>query len=157
MFDAIINTPFGPLGLQCSQTKTESLSAIHLIEGDVVPHANAYYAPFLKTIIKKIQSYFNKAHVIDLPLDIQGSPFQKEVWKYLCKIPVGETRTYGECAKELKTAARAVGMACRTNPLPIVIPCHRIVGAKHIGGYCGQIQGKSVSIKQWLLAHEGRT
>ena len=59
-------------------------------------------------------------------------------------------------AKELKTGARAIGNACRKNPIPIVIPCHRVVAQHHIGGYAGQTEGEIVDIKKWLLNHEKR-
>jgi methylated-DNA-[protein]-cysteine S-methyltransferase len=62
---------------------------------------------------------------------------------------------YGELAKVLDSGARAVAAACRANPLPILIPCHRVVSHKGLGGYMGQVEGKEVAIKQWLLHHEG--
>ena len=69
-------------------------------------------------------------------------------------IPYGQTRTYGDIAKEIGSAAQAVGNACGRNPLPIIIPCHRIVGGSGIGGFSGSRGDETVSIKQWLLQHE---
>ena len=77
------------------------------------------------------------------------------VWQALQKIPYGEVKTYGQLAKELKSSARAVGNACRANPIPIVIPCHRIVAVSGIGGYAGKTDGPVLERKRWLLAHEG--
>jgi methylated-DNA-[protein]-cysteine S-methyltransferase len=84
-----------------------------------------------------------------------GTAFQKCVWNELCKIPLGETRTYGDIAKRLNTSARAVGNACRKNPIAIIVPCHRVVSATGIGGYAGKTEGKQLTIKRWLLQHEG--
>ena len=90
-----------------------------------------------------------KRHSFDLPLCIQGSAFQEEVWREVCKIPYGETRSYSEIASAVGSprAARAVGMANNKNPLPIFIPCHRVVGAngKPVG-YAGGLK-----IKKFLL------
>lgn len=99
---------------------------------------------------KKIESGLKK---IKIQLDV--TPFQKNVLKQLQKIPYGETRTYGDIAKILKTSPRAVGNACRTNPLPIIIPCHRVVAANGIGGYDGATKGKTLGIKYQLLKQEG--
>ena len=84
-----------------------------------------------------------------------GTPFQKAVWLELCKIPLGEIRTYGEIARKLNSSARAVGNACRKNPIQIIIPCHRVISAKGLGGYAGETDGKQINIKRWLLSHEG--
>ena len=87
----------------------------------------------------------------ELPLDPVGTPFQKTVWKQLREIPYGETITYGELAKRLHTSARAVGSAVGRNPISIIVPCHRIMGADgSLTGYAGGIDRK-----RWLLAHEG--
>lgn len=84
-----------------------------------------------------------------------GTDFQRRVWLALSRIPPGEVRTYGELARELGSGPRAVAGACRANPWPLVVPCHRIVAARGEGGYCGHTQGPYLTIKQWLLAHEG--
>ena len=85
----------------------------------------------------------------------QGTPFQRSVWRELSKIPLGETRTYGDIANKLNSSPRAVGNACRKNPIQIIIPCHRVISAKGIGGYAGETEGRQLSIKRWLLKHEG--
>lgn len=84
-----------------------------------------------------------------------GTPFQRRVWRQLQRIPPGQTRSYGEIARLLHSSARAVAGACRANPLPILIPCHRVVAAHGLGGYMGQTGGAGVAIKRWLLHHEG--
>jgi methylated-DNA-[protein]-cysteine S-methyltransferase len=93
----------------------------------------------------------------DLPLVIEGSPFQKRVWEAMCAIPRGRTRTYGELACELGGEPRAVGQACGDNRLPIVIPCHRVVAADGIGGFAHATGGYLIEAKRWLLLHEAQT
>lgn len=111
-----------------------------------------------KTVIKQIERYFKKAQSFELPFVIQlGTPFQQRVWQALLAIPLGQTRTYGELAKKLKTSARAIGMACRTNPIALIVPCHRVVAANDLGGFGGRRDGKPLRVKQWLLAHEAKT
>jgi methylated-DNA-[protein]-cysteine S-methyltransferase len=90
----------------------------------------------------------------DLPLLIEGTPFQRTLWNALCEIPRGKTVTYGELARQLGGEARAVGQACGDNRLPIVIPCHRVVAANGIGGFAHATSGYLLEAKRWLLAHE---
>ncbi len=92
----------------------------------------------------------------DLPLAIEGTPFQESVWRAMCAIPRGRTRTYGELARELGGEARAVGQACGDNRLPIVIPCHRVVAADGIGGFAHATDGYLIEAKRWLLLHEAQ-
>jgi methylated-DNA-[protein]-cysteine S-methyltransferase len=88
-------------------------------------------------------------------LHAAGTAFQQRVWQAMREIPLGETISYGALAKQLNSSARAVGNACRTNPIPIIIPCHRIVAKHGIGGFSGMIQGTRITMKEWLLRHEG--
>jgi len=90
----------------------------------------------------------------DLPVVIEGTELQKAVWKAMCAIPRGKTRTYGELARELGTDPREIGQACGDNRLPLVIPCHRIVAADGIGGFAHATGGYLVEAKRWLLMHE---
>jgi methylated-DNA-[protein]-cysteine S-methyltransferase len=94
--------------------------------------------------------------IFDLPLLIEGSPLQRGVWRAMCEIPRGRTRTYGELARELGADARDIGQACGDNRLPIVIPCHRVVAADGIGGFSHTTEGYLIEVKRWLLAHEIR-
>jgi methylated-DNA-[protein]-cysteine S-methyltransferase len=86
---------------------------------------------------------------------VAGTPFQRRVWEAMRAIPPGRTRTYGDLAAELGTSPRAIGGACRANPCPIVVPCHRVVGATGLGGFAGDTSGHKVEVKRWLLRHEG--
>jgi methylated-DNA-[protein]-cysteine S-methyltransferase len=90
----------------------------------------------------------------DLPLLVEGTPFQRRLWDALCAIPRGKTLTYGELAQRLGAEARAVGQACGDNRLPIVIPCHRVIAANGIGGFAHATSGYLLEAKRWLLAHE---
>ncbi|MBU0500385.1 MAG: methylated-DNA--[protein]-cysteine S-methyltransferase [Gammaproteobacteria bacterium] len=100
--------------------------------------------------------YFeNAAHSFQIPLRLAGTVFQREVWRVLQGIPPGRVMTYGELARQLGTSPRAVGNACRHNPCPIVVPCHRVVSAQGLGGYDGQTEGPLLERKRWLLRHEG--
>lgn len=87
----------------------------------------------------------------DLPLGAVGTPFQHKVWDALCAIPWGASRTYGEIARAVGSAPRAVGHAIGRNPIPIIIPCHRAVATGGLGGYSG---GGGTTTKKWLLALE---
>jgi len=111
--------------------------------------------PLERRICRQLRMYFANPRVLfDIPLATGGTPFQQRVWRMLRKIPPGETCSYGELARRLRTSPRAVGNACRANPIPIVIPCHRVVAAGGIGGFMGERGGKAVRLKHWLLEHE---
>ena len=88
----------------------------------------------------------------DIPLRPVGSAFQKQVWRAMAAIPSGRTRSYGDLARELNTAAQAVGNACGANPIPLLIPCHRVVGTNGLGGFSG---GDGLTTKTALLRLEG--
>ena len=109
----------------------------------------------LKDVADQLQSYFlGTLHEFEIPLDPLGSEFQSAVWKALCRIPFGATRTYGEIARAVDRpkAMRAVGLANHDNPIAIVIPCHRIIGANgSLTGY-----GGGLNRKRWLLEHEAK-
>jgi len=110
----------------------------------------------LNQVLKQLKQYLSSADFqFDLPLSPKGTEFQRKVWARLQKIPPGKVNTYGEIAAELDSSPRAVGNACRKNPISLVIPCHRVVSASGIGGFSGQTEGEKISIKQQLLAHEG--
>lgn len=110
----------------------------------------------VKNTLSELKNYFSLARPFSkIPFVTEGTDFQKKVWHELLNIPLGETCTYGEIAKKLNSSPRAVGNACRKNPIQIVIPCHRVISAKGIGGYAGETVGQQINIKSWLLNHEG--
>lgn len=98
----------------------------------------------------------NAAYRFDLPLAAAGTEFQRRVWALLQQIPPGQTRTYGDAALELHSAARAVGQACAANPFAPVVPCHRMVAQGGLGGFAHSTaqDGYLLGIKRWLLQHE---
>ena len=109
--------------------------------------------PLLARARAQLAEYFDgKRQAFDLPLRVSGSAFQQQVCAAMSAIPFGETRTYGEIARGLGVPAQAVGQACGANPVPVVIPCHRVLGATSLGGYSGE---GGVETKVWLLRHEG--
>jgi len=109
-----------------------------------------------KQVVQQLETYFdNPRWQFDLPLDLSGTPFQQRLWQSLSSVPVGKTDTYGHLADELHSGAQAVGQACRRNPVPVIVPCHRIVSKHGLGGYIGQVDGEKMCIKKALLAHEG--
>ena len=92
----------------------------------------------LQNAKSQLNDYFDGLRKnFDLPLEPPGTKFQQRVWSMMEQIPYGKTITYGEIAKALGSSARAVGMACGANPLPVIIPCHRVVAANNMGGYSG--------------------
>jgi methylated-DNA-[protein]-cysteine S-methyltransferase len=100
------------------------------------------------------QYWLNSDKHINIKLLKQGSAYRHKVWTELCKIPFGETITYSALAKKIDSSARAVGNACRDNPYPVIIPCHRVVSVSGLGGYCGQTDGDFMAIKDKLLTYE---
>lgn len=101
-----------------------------------------------------LRGYFKSGQeeFVKLPLEAHGTAFQRRVWAEMQKIPPGHVKTYGQIAKILNSSARAVGTACGANPLPILIPCHRVVGQNGLGGYSG---GDGLDTKTSLLRLEG--
>jgi len=110
--------------------------------------------PVLARARKQLDAYFDgKRKTFDLPLAPSGSRFQLNVWRAMDKIPYGKTRAYGDLASDLNSAARAVGAACGKNPIPIIVPCHRVLGANgQMTGYSG---GAGIETKVQLLRLEG--
>jgi methylated-DNA-[protein]-cysteine S-methyltransferase len=111
-------------------------------------------SPVLKEATRQLDRYFGrKLRRFELPLAARGTDFQKRVWAMMRDIPFGETATYGGMAMALDSGPRAIGMACGRNPIPIIVPCHRVLGAGgKEGGFSG---GRGLPTKRQLLALEG--
>jgi methylated-DNA-[protein]-cysteine S-methyltransferase len=108
--------------------------------------------PLLAEAAAQLTAYFaGTLQVFDLPIALRPS-LQGEVMRAMCAIPFGETRTYGDLAKALGAPSQAIGQACGANPIPIIVPCHRILGTNGLGGYSG---GGGIETKVALLKHEG--
>jgi methylated-DNA-[protein]-cysteine S-methyltransferase len=136
-----------------------ALTGLHMGTPDRKPKHEAGWvedpavAP-LRATARQLDEYFaGKRRDFDLPLAPTGTPFQQRVWRGLTEIGFGETWSYGQLAKRIKNpkASRAVGLANGANPIAIVVPCHRVIGANgSLTGYGGGLERK-----RWLLAHEG--
>jgi methylated-DNA-[protein]-cysteine S-methyltransferase len=148
-----IESPLGPLLLVADDS---GLREINFVNGRHAVTPNPSWekgdAPF-RDVTEQLNAYFSgELEVFDLKLAPRGTPFQLEVWKKLCDIPFGETISYGELARRIANpnASRAVGLANGSNPIPIVIPCHRVIGSNgKLTGY-----GGGLPIKEKLLALE---
>ena len=150
-YHAKIETPFAVLGIR---TLGERVTDI-----DYLPKGVATLAPLNKLAeraCREIERYLDDPqYVPKLPFEYSGTVFQCKVWRQISAIPAGTTLTYNDVARALKTAPRPVGGACGANRIPIVIPCHRVLGANGIGGFMRGRGADALSIKRWLLRHEG--
>jgi methylated-DNA-[protein]-cysteine S-methyltransferase len=112
--------------------------------------------PGAAAVAEALATFFrDPAAPCNVALAPQGTEFQRRVWTALRRIPAGQVLTYGELARRLGSAPRAVGQACRANPIPLLIPCHRVVAASGLGGYAGATGGELLARKRWLLEQEG--
>lgn len=151
----VLATPIGVLALRWHGTTLLAVELPPLAPPPGRPAA-AVRAPVPDWLAKELLAYFaNPQHDFALTLGLEGTAFQQRVWAALRRIPAGSVRTYGELAVALSTAPRAIGMACRANPCPIVVPCHRVVAKQGLGGFAGESAGARLAIKAWLLRHEG--
>ena len=145
-----MQAPFGSVAVHVADGLVQRL---HL-SAEPAPEAGEP-DPLSLRVRDEIARYLDDArHRPDLPLAPAASAFAGRVRAALMSIPVGETRSYGDLAEALDSAARAVGGACRSNPLPIVVPCHRVVARGGRGGFMGHVDGPALDVKNWLLRHE---
>lgn len=145
-----LDTAFGPVRLTWSE------GALVAVDLEPDPAAGEGAGPVPEAVIADVAAYFaDPGHRVQVPLRLAGTPFQRRVWEALRAIAPGKTRTYGDLAAELRTSPRAIGGACRANPCPIAVPCHRVVGAAGLGGFAGDSSGHKLEVKRWLLRHEG--
>ncbi len=144
-----IDTPTGPL------TMTEEDGAIVAVKWGGAKGSGD--TPLLRKARAQINEYFDGTRTeFDLPLHVAGSDFQRVVCDVMSAIPFGETVTYGDISKQLNIPAQAIGQACGGNPIPLIIPCHRVLGASGLGGFSGDGGGLAgIEIKVQLLRHEG--
>jgi len=151
-FNAIIPAPFGALGLRVDDGK--------LIGAEFLPIGTPLLAPSnacTRSVCDLLSAYLSDAAApLQIEFQVSGTPFQQHVWQALRSIPVGETWTYAELAERVGSGPRAVANACGANPLPLVIPCHRVVAKNGLGGFMQGRAADSLNIKQWLLDHERR-
>ena len=146
-YGTFCNTPIGRLAIICTET------ALHAIDQmDELPCCDEKI-PIVEEVERQIIEYFSGVRrKLDVPIDASlGTAFQREVWQAVMRIPYGQTRSYGEVAAMIgrPKAARAVGRAMACTPVPIVVPCHRVVASKGFGGYGGNLQ-----VKEYMIAME---
>ena len=157
-YHAILTAPFAGVKLGI-RMQGAALCALDFVAPavDDLPAVDAQSA----AVVQQLRAYFaDSAYRFSLPLACAGTPFQQRVWQALRELPAGQTLSYGGLAQRLASGPRAVGGACRANPVPIVVPCHRVVSATNLGGYTGVGFGEAgsaaLAIKRWLLDHERR-
>lgn len=140
---ATLHSPLGPLTLR------EEAGVITSLDWRDAPGEPS---PLLDEALAQLAAYFaHKLTRFDLPLAF-GSGLHEQVRRAMFAIPFGETRTYGDLAKTLNAPSQAIGQTCGANPVPVIIPCHRILGHNSLGGFSAR---GGVETKVWLLKHEG--
>ena len=149
------DSPIGVLAIRFEGSAVCALNFLHqpVSKGEA---GRQTVTALMREVCAQLRGYFSSsARPFSVPVSLRGTDFQQRVWRALQQIPVGEVRTYGQLAQQLHSSARAVGNACRHNPVPIIVPCHRVVSAGGLGGFCGRTDGAEVRLKRWLLKHEG--
>lgn len=151
-YQAVVSAPGFSIGVRCDEMEIHGID--YLEPRAEVDPGNA----LAREAARQLKAYLADADfAIELPLRPAGTAFQRRVWEQISAIPNHQTRTYGELAKALHNAPRAVGQACGANPFPLVVPCHRVVATGGgLGGFARQRGGFLLDVKRWLLAHEGR-
>lgn len=153
-YSAVVAAPGFSLGVVCDD---DWITEIRFLEPqpEVPPKT-----PLAAEAVRQLHGWLRDPDFdFGLPLRPSGTTFQRRVWEQISAIPRGNTNTYGEVAKRLRNAPRAVGQACGANPFPVVVPCHRVVASSKglndgLGGFARQGGGFLLDIKRWLLAHE---
>lgn len=150
-YQAIVAAPGFALGICCSEDDVCAIE--YLAAQPAQPPSN----PLAAEVARQILAYLDDpAFEFGLPLRPVGTFFQRRVWAEIERIPLGQCLTYGQVAKNIRNAPRAVGQACGRNPYPLVVPCHRVVASGGgLGGFSQHGDGFQLDIKRWLLQHEG--
>ena len=153
IFSAIVEAPFGAIGIRTEPGIVRELVYLPRNFSEKKP-ADA----LAESAARQIGCYLSDPDFrFDLPLAETGTAFQRRVWDVISSIPRGQVLTYGQVAKAIRSAPRAVGQACGANWFPIVIPCHRVTASGGLGGFANHDDetGFYLGVKRWLLQHEG--
>ncbi|MEI7843559.1 MAG: methylated-DNA--[protein]-cysteine S-methyltransferase [Gallionellaceae bacterium] len=151
-YQAQLSAPFGVLGIQCVDSQLTGIAFLGS-DAEIFMPQNS----FVSEVALQLQAYFDDAGFqFDLPLKLDGTTHQLKVWQAMCEIPLGQVQTYGELATLIHSSPRAIGQACGNNPIPIIVPCHRVVSKSGLGGFMHRADDGALNIKKWLLAHERR-
>src|SRR6185369_5430944 len=151
-YSAKLETPFAVLGIRERRGAIVAIDYLPLDSPTLAPAS-----PLAAEAARQLQAFVDDPQYgFDLPVETNGTPFEDRIWDEIRTIPPGRVRTYGEVARRTASMPRAVGGACGRNPLPLIIPCHRVIAAG--GGLGGFMRGRddhALAIKRWLLHHEG--
>ena len=152
VYAAKVRTPFAVLGLGTNGSALTRLTYLPLTEIATAPTNRV-----AEEAARQLERYLSDpGYRFTVALAPAGTSFQQRFWAALSAIPRGQLRTYGDVARVVRTAPRAVGQACGANRIALIIPCHRVVGAQgSLGGFMNAEDGDPIAIKRWLLAHEG--
>jgi methylated-DNA-[protein]-cysteine S-methyltransferase len=149
-YQAKLATPMCVLGVRTANGALTDITFLPRTHREVAP-----VDALAEEACRQLQRYIeDPGFRFKLPVAVRGTDFQRRVWAGIAAIPKGVTRTYGELAADLRSAPRAVGQACGSNPIPLVVPCHRVVSASGLGGFAHHDAGFLIGVKRWLLAHE---
>ncbi len=153
-YQAVVDVPLSGVDVRLGiGIRENAVSAVEILGGAAATHSPT--DRMAAEVARQLAVYFqDPQHQFSLPLVLEGTPYQRRVWAALRAIPAGRTLTYSELAQQVGGGARAVGNACRRNPIPIVVPCHRVVSVTGLGGYMGETVGAGLVLKARLLAHE---
>jgi methylated-DNA-[protein]-cysteine S-methyltransferase len=151
-YSAKMKAPFALLGIRTAGDQVTGIEYLPVNGEDQAPNDT-----LAERVVRQLERWLADPHFrFALPLAPAASAFRKRVRQALTEIPVGESRTYGELARLLHTAPRAVGGACGANAIALVVPCHRVIGSLGaLGGFMGATAGDPIVVKRWLLEHEG--
>jgi methylated-DNA-[protein]-cysteine S-methyltransferase len=151
-YQAVVAAPFFCIGVRCDNDEIHALEFLAPCS-EVTPKT-----ALAAEAVRQLRAYLADADFkFGLPLRPSGTAFQRRVWEQIAAIPSRQTRSYGDLAKALHNAPRAVGQACGANPFALAVPCHRVIAAGGgLGGFARHGGGFLLDVKRWLLAHEGR-
>lgn len=149
-YQAKLTAPFAVLGIR---TAGEVLTGIDYLPLGIPTLASQ--SRLADKVCEQLLAYFaDPGFAFSLPYELNGTDYQRRVWKAIANIPSGHTLAYSDIARRIDSGPRAVGAACGANRIPIVIPCHRVVAKNGLGGFMNSRGGAPLEIKRWLLKHE---
>lgn len=153
-YSCVIDTPVGKMGVDIAGDFVVRVAYLSASVRLIPPRDSVS-----RRVVSEIRQYFcDPAFKFSVAIELRGTILQKKIWDALQTIPVGVTKTYGELAQIVATSPRVIGNACGRNPIPLIVPCHRVVAAMDIGGYCGGNSDPNfMRIKRWLLTHEAQS
>ncbi|HVO89031.1 MAG TPA: methylated-DNA--[protein]-cysteine S-methyltransferase [Casimicrobiaceae bacterium] len=152
LWDAKLRAPFAVIGVR---TDARAVTEVAYLPSE--ERVQSASNPVAARAVDELKRYIADAEFeFTVPVAPRGTAFQQRVWMAIGAVPRGQSRTYGEIARTLVSAPRAVGQACGANPIALIIPCHRVVGSRGaLGGFMNASAGDPLAIKRWLLQHEG--